>query len=55
MRGHDHWLTHELDLTKSEAPHPHPFPTARAISKDTALREQRVVATIWMVYVTEPS
>lgn len=29
-------------------------PTARAIFKDAVLREQGVIETIWMVYLTEP-
>lgn len=46
-----------------EASHPHPdlgisvlptVPTARAVFKDIALREQGVVETMWAVYVTEP-
>lgn len=47
-----------------EAPLPSPIlgmyiiptvPTVEAVSKDTALREQGGVETIWIAYVPEPS
>lgn len=53
-----------LRQSKSEAPHPlsgpRNVPAAHdshtgSCSKDTALRGQRVIETIWAVEVTEPS
>ena len=53
----DHQLTHKLDLSNSEAPHPLPFPWnahcshSRRHFKGTALRRYCVTETIWTVYV----
>lgn len=62
IRGHDGWLTCDLDLSHcSCAPAPvfgiyvlHTVPIVGAIVKDSVLRERCVVETVWMVYLTEP-
>ena len=62
-RGHDHWLTSELDPGNGRHLTPSPVlgmhilptvPTMGAVFKDGAMREQRVVETIWTVHTTEP-
>ena len=56
-------MTCKLDLGNQRLLTPYPVfvmnplptvPIARAVSKDAALREEDVVVTIWMVYVTDP-
>lgn len=63
-REHDSQLTFELDPGNQRflTPSPvigryilHARPTVGAILKDAALREQCVVETTWMVYVTKLS
>ena len=64
MRGRHHQLTHELDegnqrlLTFSPVVGMYVLPTVLtvgAIFKDTALREQCVIESIWAVSIAEPN
>ena len=64
LRGTDHWFTHKLDpgswmlLTPSLVLGMYVLPTVPTVGagfRDTALREQCAVETIWTVHVTESS
>lgn len=63
-RGHDQWLTHQLDPGNQGLFPPSlglgmyilpSVPTVGDVFRDAAFREQCGVETIWTAYVTEPS